>query len=253
MSEPFAAFELITRLSGKVEADVIQDTLAVKQRVLAQRNARGVVLSKATLSELGNAMQRLIEDREQTLLGAARKALKTKPPDTGDEATVASIVNFLMADLGRYYGHGSIHLRNVAKIIGYSDGLPPTLRDQEDKLRRRLTASVEIMLRELEMERAEGKQAQDAAQNKPDPRHVFVVHGRNEEHRTAVACAIGSFGLTPIVLHEQPNRGRTIIEKFEDHSNVGFAVVILSGDDVGRLRSEASDDLRPRPRQNVIL
>ena len=44
---------------------------------------------------------------------------------------------------------------------------------------------------------------------------------------------LGQFNLVPMILHEQPNKGRTTIEKFVDYSDVGFAVVILSADDRG--------------------
>ena len=59
----------------------------------------------------------------------------------------------------------------------------------------------------------------------------------------------------PVILHEQPNEGRTVIEKFEDHANVGFAVILLTPDDEGRLREEAdgSGTLNLRARQNVLL
>ena len=53
-------------------------------------------------------------------------------------------------------------------------------------------------------------------------------------------------------MQEQPNEGRTIIEKFEDYSQVGYAVVLCTPDDIGALASQG-DKLRPRPRQNVIL
>jgi predicted nucleotide-binding protein len=42
-------------------------------------------------------------------------------------------------------------------------------------------------------------------------------------------------GLNAVILHEQPNAGRTIIEKFEAHGgSAGFAVVVLTPDDLGR-------------------
>ena len=59
-------------------------------------------------------------------------------------------------------------------------------------------------------------------------------------------------GLTPIILHEQPNQGRTIIEKFEQHAQVGFAVALLTPDDVGSLKNEEKK-LKPRARQNVVF
>lgn len=81
---------------------------------------------------------------------------------------------------------------------------------------------------------------------------VFVVHGRNTNARRAVTGFLEHFGLKPVVLSEEPDRGsQTIIEKFEKHSDVGFAVVLLTGDDVGKLKGEHKPEVRAR--QNVIL
>jgi len=81
---------------------------------------------------------------------------------------------------------------------------------------------------------------------------VFVVHGRNEAAKQTVARFLEKLGLEPIILHEQANRGRTIIEKFEDYSLVGYAVVLLTADDVGKLASQ-EPKLSPRARQNVVF
>lgn len=54
-------------------------------------------------------------------------------------------------------------------------------------------------------------------------------------------------------MHEQPNKGRTIIQKFIDHSDVGFAVVLMSTDDYGYAKSKDQKDAKLRARQNVIL
>ncbi len=81
---------------------------------------------------------------------------------------------------------------------------------------------------------------------------VFVVHGRADGLKQTVARAVHKLtGLKPIILHEQADKGRTIIEKFEDHANqVGFAVVLLTGDDMGGLRG---GDQLARARQNVVF
>ena len=81
-------------------------------------------------------------------------------------------------------------------------------------------------------------------------RKVFVVHGREEGPREAVARFLERLGFEPIILHEQANQGRTVIEKVEDHSDVGFAVIILTPNDMGNLKGEAP---QPRARQNVLL
>ncbi|NPE28179.1 nucleotide-binding protein [Methanococcoides sp. SA1] len=83
---------------------------------------------------------------------------------------------------------------------------------------------------------------------------IFIVHGHDEEMKQTVARIIGKLDLKPIILHEQANGGKTIIEKFETHSNdVSFAIVLLSPDDKGCTISSFPDDSNFRARQNVIL
>lgn len=60
-------------------------------------------------------------------------------------------------------------------------------------------------------------------------------------------------GLHVVVLHELPDKGRTIIEKLEANAGgVGFAVVLLTPDDVGASKKNKTR-LNKRARQNVIL
>ena len=89
--------------------------------------------------------------------------------------------------------------------------------------------------------------------SKENTNEVFVVHGRDDGAKEAVARFLTKMGLQPIVLKEQPNEGRTIIEKFEYHAlRVGFAIVLLTPDDVGSLQDESSE-AQPRARQNVVF
>jgi predicted nucleotide-binding protein len=81
---------------------------------------------------------------------------------------------------------------------------------------------------------------------------VFVVHGHDEGAKQMVARFLEKLDSHAVILHELPDRGRTIIEKFEDYSDVGYAIVLLSADDIGASRDEP-DDLQPRPRQNVVF
>ena len=76
---------------------------------------------------------------------------------------------------------------------------------------------------------------------------IFIVHGHNNEMKLAVARMIAQLGLEPIILHEQPNEGKTIIEKFEKLStDISFTIVLLSADD------QMQNDTY-RARQNVIF
>jgi predicted nucleotide-binding protein len=76
---------------------------------------------------------------------------------------------------------------------------------------------------------------------------IFIVHGHDDGPKEAVARFIERLGYRPVVLHEQPNRGRTIIQKFqEEAADVGFAIVLMTPDD--QMPSKAF-----RARQNVVL
>jgi predicted nucleotide-binding protein len=87
---------------------------------------------------------------------------------------------------------------------------------------------------------------------------VFVVHGHDETLKNRIEIFLRELGLTPIVLHREPDQGRTIIEKLEDYSDVSYAFVLLTPDDVGYPKEEETkpDEQRqkePRARQNVIF
>jgi predicted nucleotide-binding protein len=63
---------------------------------------------------------------------------------------------------------------------------------------------------------------------------VFIVHGHNEEIVEEVDHFVKSLGFRTRILKIEPDRGATIIEKLERVSTeVGYAIVILSGDDLG--------------------
>jgi len=90
-----------------------------------------------------------------------------------------------------------------------------------------------------------------AAAATPDLSKVFVVHGHDGEPREAVARFLERLGFEAIILHERPNKGRTIITKFrEEAAGVGFAVVLMTPDDLGRAEKA---HLQPRARQNVVF
>lgn len=79
---------------------------------------------------------------------------------------------------------------------------------------------------------------------------VFIVHGRDNELKEAVARFIEKMGFEPIILHEQVNCGKTIIEKFEKNSDVGYAIVLMTPDDMGGVDDQR---LMKRARQNVLF
>jgi len=98
----------------------------------------------------------------------------------------------------------------------------------------------------------------------PFSKDVFIVHGKDRESLKKLKSMLKKFGLNSIVLHEKPSGSRTIVEKLEKYSDVGYAFVILTPDDIGgprhkydkylrRIDIRAIEDFRERARQNVIL
>ncbi len=88
-------------------------------------------------------------------------------------------------------------------------------------------------------------------QNKVEFKKVFIVHGHDGELKQAVARIIEKQDIEAVILSEKANKGRTIIEKFEDYSDVGGAICLFTSDDFGRAKKEHTDNSRAR--QNVVL
>jgi predicted nucleotide-binding protein len=85
-----------------------------------------------------------------------------------------------------------------------------------------------------------------------DRSKIFIVHGHDDSAKLEVARFIEKIGLEPIILHEQASGSRTIIEKIETYSDVGFGVVIYSPCDIGGKNTDFPD-LAGRARQNVVF
>ncbi len=86
------------------------------------------------------------------------------------------------------------------------------------------------------------------------PKTIFLVHGHDDarhEVRRFLERVVTDADI--VMLDEQVNRGRTIIEKFESFSQgASVAVVLLTPDDFGRaVNGDGVDQLRAR--QNVVF
>ena len=152
------------------------------------------------------------------------------------------------------YGKYSINLEPQWKEHNYY-----TSPEAKAKYRERIKAATERLeyLRDILDERlsdlkiSPSKSVQEVS--RPVGKTVFIVHGHDEAAKQTVARFLEKLDLKPIILHEQPNKGKTIIEKLLEHANVAaFAVVILTPDDLGS-SADSPGTQRPRSRQNVVL
>ena len=80
---------------------------------------------------------------------------------------------------------------------------------------------------------------------------IFIVHGHDGELKESIARIIERQDIEAIILSEQANRGRTIIEKIEDNSDVSSAICLFTADDIGKEKTETEEKLRAR--QNVVF
>jgi predicted nucleotide-binding protein len=76
---------------------------------------------------------------------------------------------------------------------------------------------------------------------------IFIIHGHDKELKNEVQLLLYRAGVDDIVLHEQPDKGRTIIDKLiEESKDACYVIALLSPDD--ELANGTS-----QARQNVIL
>lgn len=148
-------------------------------------------------------------------------------------------------EYGSVSGWGALFMNPTLgqRIKGFKDGIGNQITELESILER------------LELIPEAGISTESVATpiSKTNSNSVFIVHGHDEVAKTSVARFIEKLGLEAIILHEQPNKGQTIIEKFESNAaNVGFAVVLLTPDDVG-VPKDTPSNVNARARQNVIL
>ncbi|MEQ6342940.1 MAG: nucleotide-binding protein [Gammaproteobacteria bacterium] len=177
-------------------------------------------------------------------------------------ATLAIKVNGTLQDI---LGHDTDEYRRYS--VGSFDTLPLIMGRGSEPLPRVQEGYKEGIhrcllklktLRELFEERIEdaGSSAAEAQlpgdQPLPSDRRVFVVHGHDHGAKESIARYLSKLDLEPVILHEQPNQGRTVIEKFEAHTGVAFAVVLLTPDDMGHAVGKP-EEAKPRARQNVVL
>ena len=123
--------------------------------------------------------------------------------------------------------------------------VPEVLSDVREK--QRVLRSVVDRL-ELYLPLQGGGSANRVADDAP----IFLVHGRELARRELVRRFLETVtGRDVVVLADQPNRGKDLLGKLLTNAQAaGFAVVLLTPDDVGGL---AEGDQSPRARQNVVF
>lgn len=164
--------------------------------------------------------------------------------------------------LGRTFGKNTTDFVLYADAAVFDNGpfnyaYPVPIYEVHQSLNRSKARSIALLeqaVRSLEEQLSEEVVSTTTQQAVParDLSKVFVVHGHDDAALQGVARFLERLELTTIILKEQPDQGRTIIEKFEACAKeVGFAVVLLTPDDL--VVASAASGSNSRARQNVIF
>jgi predicted nucleotide-binding protein len=148
---------------------------------------------------------------------------------------------------------GSYRQETLAEKIG-------ALKDRFDKKIHRLDLIVnrlELYTLVSSVDEVQGRENSNI-KSQLEGNKVFIVHGRDDGAKANLETFIREIGLDPIVLHRQADGGLTVIEKFEKHSDVGYAFILLTPDELAYLGSESSKPeedraVERRARPNVIF
>ena len=154
--------------------------------------------------------------------------------------------------IGRAFGETSAYVADF-KNINFSPIYVPGRSSDWSGAYRRGLQSAEAMLKSMieEVEEYWEEVPTRAVGETTNGSMVFVIHGHDEAAKSTVARFLDRLDLEPVILAEQPSEGKTIIEKFESHADVGYAVALLTPDDVGSRQGD--DAIQPRARQNVVF
>lgn len=183
----------------------------------------------------------------------ADELLKNRPL-TKDEYSAWELItrNFLEKAFGRH----SPNIRSVMDVGKYGafpwnagaqwweNHFATSLQTQK----RKLEGLRELLRTELQLS---GGEVPTLAE--PTGHKIFLVHGHDDRALHETARFLEKLEQKIIILREQPNKGRTLIEKFEDYSDVGFAIVLLTPDDKGGPKNVGASELKSRARQNVVF
>lgn len=210
-------------------------------RLTVDQMQRGVARLRKRAVDLEAFDPQTVRERNapevQALEASIEQALsETFGPDTSDYLRYRSAVRL---DNGPWSMLGPAALRDVITYL--------------ESGKRASLALLNQAIQGLEEKIEEDDHGAEMARATPSvlSRKVFIVHGHDDGARESVARFLEKVDFEPVILHEQPNNGRTIIAKFQEvAADVGFAVVLLTPDDIG---GEAGAASRPRARQNVIL
>ncbi|NTW17332.1 MAG: nucleotide-binding protein [Syntrophaceae bacterium] len=192
------------------------------------------------IEELESFDIRSVESSSEPALDVLRKKVNT----TLQDILGGNSIEYEEYELGSFYPW----YRSVSQI-------PDFYKTKIKEAVLRLQSLIEIFTERIEHSEAAATQvtAAPSQRTREITGKVFIVHGHDDGVKDSVARFIEKLGFQAVILHEQANEGRTIIEKFVAHAEADFAVVLFTPDDMGYQAAQGNGHAKPRARQNVVL
>jgi predicted nucleotide-binding protein len=159
------------------------------------------------------------------------------------------------------FGQKNKYLGDLEGISFYPMSYPATLAEKQQAWiegQHGLVNLIETMQEELKLFQSTERPTASQEKVRKQSRQIFIVHGHDEPMKNQLEIFLAELGLETIVLHRKADEGLTVIEKFEKHSDVGYAFILLTPDDIAYAKSEeakpdAERSKEHRARQNVIF
>jgi predicted nucleotide-binding protein len=194
-------------------------------------------------------------NREAILLEERKRIENLKYGDEGELDSIKKKLHMLASNI---FGIASKYVVDIRRTNFHVMAVPVP-KELEIKRwesgKRELINIIDTMLDEIRLFSGEEEGNIEIAHSpvkQSNERKIFIVHGHDEAMKQTVARVVEKIDFEAVILHEKENKGRAIIEKFTDYSDVGFAIVLLSSDDVGGVMADPLA-LKARARQNVIF
>lgn len=233
-------------VSSVLEADFAERRrafVALLDNVLDQFEAKNMLGSSSMIAALRDAASSELRLRSDLVFDTWARVIRAYPAEAS-----RSIADEITRTAASQLSGEHRDVQSVANSKAAAQGPLAVSLDKDYELQKR---KLEANLLLLTMGATTNLALETARSPASLPLEVFIVHGHDDAVKEAVARFLEKAGLRPIILHEQPSRGRTIIEKLEDFANTGFAVILLTPDDVGRAKEDTQE--MARARQNVIF
>jgi predicted nucleotide-binding protein len=192
-------------------------------------------------------LQAFDPDKLNEIGGSEVTALRASVDDTLTEVFGRGTIEY-----NRYRRAATLDSGPIALTAGFGrGGVDLSFRDGYKRSRDIAVALLTQAISSLQERLALQEEAPTDTQVVLPGRRVFVVHGHADGPREAVARYLEQIALEPVILHERPNKGRSLLTKFsEEAEGVAFAVVLMTPDDVGGAIGSAQ---KSRARQNVVF